>query len=83
MCPYARNTPLLADDHFFQCVPGSHCRPNTPAEVAVLHQDAAAVDSVPMPGMFTAELQIGDVCYFDAGTASCNMNADLFWNFQR
>ena len=75
------NTPLLANDHFFQCVPGSHCRPNSLAEVAVLHQDAAAVDSVPMPGMFTAEMQIGDVCYFDAGMLhrGWNPNGEQRW----
>ena len=42
--------PQLADDHFLNCVPGSHLRPNTDAEAAVLRSQAAAdLDSVSMP----------------------------------
>ena len=54
--------PQLADDHFLNCVPGSHLRPNTDAEAAVLRSQAAAdLDSVSMPGATVVRMAPGDV----------------------
>jgi ectoine hydroxylase-related dioxygenase (phytanoyl-CoA dioxygenase family) len=61
------NAPLVEGDSFFNCVPGSHRRPNTDEETAALLQDRDAVDSAPMPGATVVRMEPGDVCYFDAG----------------
>ena len=58
------STPLLDNDQWFQCVPGSHRRPNTDAETAAILSDDL---DVACPGAETLKLEPGDTCYFDAG----------------
>ena len=68
------NTPLLPDEHFLQVVPGSHCRACTEEELAHIGAGFVTEEEVAnggeftgMPGGVTVRMELGDVCYFDAG----------------
>ena len=74
------STPLLDNDQWFHCVPGSHRRPNTAAETeAILSDDLDAE----CPGAVALKLEAGDACYFDAGLIHRGYNPEGLqrWTF--